>query len=57
MGWDEWGKQGEIGGNGAVGWEPGNGNESLKPSTDERGSTAELCVYSPHFVRHRRKFV
>ena len=29
----------------------------LKPSTDERGTDAELCVSSPHFTRHRRKFV
>ena len=29
----------------------------IKPSTDERGTDAELCVSSPHFTRHRRKFV
>ena len=29
----------------------------LKPSTDERGTDAELCVSSPHFTRLRRKVV
>ena len=29
----------------------------VKPSTDERGTDAELCVSSPHFTQHRRKFV
>ena len=32
-------------------------DESFKPSTDDRGIDAELCVSSPNFQWHRHKFV